>query len=89
MFFMAEKESGLRKMQRVGAGNIDCINLIALRHGLQRGKKMFDGIIPGEILRLFEAAGVHRREFIFARFMGGIDKLAGDPVCANDSKTYH
>jgi hypothetical protein len=40
-------------------------------------------------LRLLKAAGKNGGEFIFARFMGGIDKLAGDPVGAYDSETYH
>lgn len=38
---------------------------------------MFDGIVAGEGLGLLKAAGVDGGEFIFAGFMGGIDKLLG------------
>ncbi len=47
---------------------------------------MLDRIVFGEGLRLFEAAGVDGGKFIFAGFMGGIDRLLGDPVCANNCK---
>lgn len=50
---------------------------------------MLDGVIVGEGLRLLEATGIDRGQLIFAGFMGGIDKLAGDPVCANYCETYH
>jgi len=50
---------------------------------------MFDGIVAGESLGLLKAAGVDGGEFIFAGFMGGIDKLLGYPVCANNCETYH
>ena len=50
---------------------------------------MLDRIVFGEGLRLFEAAGVDGGKFLFAGFMGGIDKLLGDPVCANNCETYH
>lgn len=85
---MAQEQPGLRKVQRVRAGNIDRVNVRALCQFIERGKQMLDRIVFGEGLRLFEAAGVDGGKFIFAGFMGGIDKLLGDPVCANNCETY-
>ena len=50
---------------------------------------MFDWVIVGEGLRLLKATRIDCGSLIFAGFMGGIDKLAGDPVCANYCETYH
>ncbi len=50
---------------------------------------MLDGIIICERLRLFKTTGVNGGEPEFAGFMGGVDKLARDPVSPNYSETYH
>ena len=76
-------------MERIWAGDIHCINGIALRHRFKRSKEVLDGIIVGEGLGLLKAAGVDSGELIFAGLVGGIDKLFGYPVCTNDCETYH
>lgn len=50
---------------------------------------MLDRVVISESLRLFKAAGINRGEFKFTGFMGGIDKLLSNPVCANNCETYH
>ena len=89
VLFVAQEQPRLREVQGVRAGDINRVNGVALRQRLQRGKQMLDRIVIGEGLRLFEAAGVDGGKFIFAGFMGGIDKLLSDPVCANNCETYH
>lgn len=50
---------------------------------------MFDWIVFGEGLCLFEVVGVDGGKFIFVGFMGGIDKLFGDLVCVNNCEMYY
>jgi hypothetical protein len=45
---MAQEQPGLREVQRVRAGDIDRVNVVALRQRLQRGKQMLDRIVIGE-----------------------------------------
>ncbi|SUH34825.1 Uncharacterised protein [Salmonella enterica subsp. enterica] len=86
---MLQKALCLGEMQGVRAGDINRLNRVALRHRFQRGKQMLDGIIICERLRLFKTTGVNGGEPEFAGFMGGVDKLARDPVSPNYSETYH
>lgn len=89
MLFMLQKALRLGEMQGIRAGDINRLNRVALRHRFQRGKQMLDGIIICERLRLFKTTGVNGGEPEFAGFMGGVDKLARDPVSPNYSETYH
>ncbi|CNU20296.1 Uncharacterised protein [Salmonella enterica subsp. enterica serovar Bovismorbificans] len=89
MFFMLQKALRLGEMQGIRAGDINRLDRVALRHRFQRGKQMLDGIIICERLRLFKTTGVNGGEPEFAGFMGGVDKLARDPVSPNYSETYH
>ncbi len=87
--FLCCKSAASGRNAGVRAGDINRLNRVALRHRFQRGKQMLDGIIICERLRLFKTTGVNGGEPEFAGFMGGVDKLARDPVSPNYSETYH
>lgn len=86
---MLQKALRLGEMQGIRAGNINRLYRVALCHGFQRSKQMFDGIIISKRLCLFKTAGINGGKSELARFVGSVDKLASDPVSTNYSETYH
>jgi hypothetical protein len=48
VLFMAEEQLRLREVQGVRAGDIDRVNVVALRQFIERGEQMLDGIVVGK-----------------------------------------